>query len=1065
MTTAQNVQTLYLAYFGRPADGNGLDYWVSQIDGPNKQSLQSAANNFALSPEYTSNFTGLSSTQIVKALYLNLFGRQPELGGLKYWSNQLDFGQQTVSKIALSIALGAIDTATTKDATALSAKIQASAVFTTAINTGTADEFSGYDNATGHALGKTYLASVVDAATLAAATAPAALDATLLAVATNGNQVPGQTFALTSGIDSVVGTTGNDTISSPSTGVGLTGLDKIDGGAGTDTLSVTADAAIAIPVTAVVKNVEIANLTSSSTITGDVSGWTGLTKLTVAEVGGNAAGLTAATTTAVTVSDAAQGAGTITINGGSSVDVSSTGATNGAINVAGATGAVSVARTSTTNGAAGSISVTGGTTVNVAQTAANAVATTQTNGTVAVIGSAATTSVTVASSAIATASGTKAGVIANAVGVQDVNYASATDAGTIKSVTVSNFTTLTINDNALTSLSVTGGSSNIIIDNSGLTTATNKTLALTVNGQTGGTLDDADIYTTLNVTTAGANSTFANITTGGVTALTVAGTKGLTLTSTTGLALKTVTVSGAAGVTGDFSAGTVTAVDTSATTGKSTVTVDAAKATFTGGAGVDVVTLTNTVAGKAISLGAGDDTLVLTNSTLPTAAISGGAGTDTLSVSAAVAATQSLSSTFASIVTGFEHLTLSGSTNQSIDLAALGNFNYVTTAGGNGLGLHNLGTGGTLALTGAGTAYTVDHSVVPATNTDTLNLILSADASGAGTSFAATGITASNVVSFDITSTDTAATPAGAFNHSVTLLGNVATSITVHGNAGLALTAADTALTSVDASGITLGGFTFTSSALTAAATIKGSATGINVVDASAAVAKAVTYVGGTGADTFTVTNAKANIITLGDGTNIVAGAASGNNTVTGGANADTVTLGAGNNTVSLGNGVNIFTAGNGNNTYTGGTGVDTVTVGGGANTITTGTGNDIVTFTAAVVNVNSYSTITDAHSGETIAFATKGVETFSTAKVTLAGTAVFQDYANAVVQAGGNASVNGALGWFQFNGDTYLVESAHDGSGVNASFVNGVDNIVKLTGLVDLSLATGIAGHHLILG
>ncbi|MBI3230131.1 MAG: hypothetical protein HYZ45_08160 [Burkholderiales bacterium] len=72
-----------------------------------------------------------------------------------------------------------------------------------------------------------------------------------------------------------------------------------------------------------------------------------------------------------------------------------------------------------------------------------------------------------------------------------------------------------------------------------------------------------------------------------------------------------------------------------------------------------------------------------------------------------------------------------------------------------------------------------------------------------------------------------------------------------------------------------------------------------------------------------------------------------------------------------------------------------------------------------------------------------------------MANTAVFQDYANAVVQNGGNSSVNGHSGWFQFNGDTYYVQSQHDGSGVNASFVNGTDFVVKLTGLIDLSSST----------
>jgi S-layer protein len=194
--------------------------------------------------------------------------------------------------------------------------------------------------------------------------------------------------------------------------------------------------------------------------------------------------------------------------------------------------------------------------------------------------------------------------------------------------------------------------------------------------------------------------------------------------------------------------------------------------------------------------------------------------------------------------------------------------------------------------------------------------------------------------------------------------------------------------------------------------------------------------------------------ISVGDGANTVVVSA-GNNTITAGKGADTVTATTGNNTVTLGDGTNSFTATTGNNTYTGGTGVDTVTVAGGMNTLTLGAGADVVSITAAGANVNTYSTITDAAAGDTITFANLGTETFNATKVTLAGTAVFQDFANAVIQAGGNASVNAATGWFQFGGDTYVVQSRHDGSGNNASFVNGTDMVVKLAGLVDLSTST----------
>ena len=972
--------------------------------------------------------------------------------GLAYYVDGLGKGTFTLADIALTIAVGATGT----DVDAFNAKVAAANLFTAAVDT--TSEIVAYSGNAAAAKARAELATVKDADTLAAFNA----DTSVNNVVTAGANAAGQTFTLTGGIDTIVGGAGNDTIKSPNDGVGLTALDNIDGGAGNDTLNVISTAAISVSATTKVANVEAASLISAGAVSGDVSGWTGLTSLTVSEIGG--ANVKAANTTSVTLADSGQAGNSITVNGGTSVSVTSTGATGGSIYVGqttAATGDVTVSRTTTSAGSAGDINVRGGKTISITQAAANAVNTTQTNGTVSVAGDASTTSVSVTASKAATASSTVAGVNANSVSISDVNAGDTTKAGTITSVSVDGYTTLGIADTALTTLSVAHGSGNIIIDNSGLTTPTNKTLALTANGLTGGTLDDADIYTTLNVTTTGADSTLANITTGAVTAVTVAGSKTLTLTSSAGLtALKTVTVSGSAGIKADLSAATVTAVDTSASTGTSTVTIDGSKATFTGGAGVDKVTTTAATVGKAISLGAGDDTLVLGSAAAPTAAISGGAGTDTLSLSAALAATASASATFAGLVTGFEQLTLTGATNQTIDLAVLGNYNYVSTAGGNGLTLSNLSSGGTLVLTGAGTAYTIGNSAFAAGTDDTINLKLT-DGSGAAVAFAATGITASGVENFVITTADTQATPSGTFNDSVTLLGNSAKSITVSGNAGLTLTATDTALTSVDASGITLGGFSFTTGALAAAATIKGSATGANTVVASAATA-AVTYTGGTGADTVTISNAKNNVVSVGDGANSVV-LGSGNNTVTGGKDADTVVATSGNNTVSLGNGANSFTATSGDNTYTGGTGVDTVTVGGGKNVITLGTGADVVNFSAAGANVNSYSTIADAHSGVTISLIDHGTETSSLTKVTLANTAVFQDYANAVVQAGGNASTNGYVGWFQFNGDTYVVESLHDGSGVNASFANGTDVIVKLAGLVDLSTAT-VTGNSIVL-
>ena len=103
---------------------------------------------------------------------------------------------------------------------------------------------------------------------------------------------------------------------------------------------------------------------------------------------------------------------------------------------------------------------------------------------------------------------------------------------------------------------------------------------------------------------------------------------------------------------------------------------------------------------------------------------------------------------------------------------------------------------------------------------------------------------------------------------------------------------------------------------------------------------------------------------------------------------------------------------------------------------------------------MNTYTTITDGLSGDSIQLKHSATDAFTTAKVVLGDTAVFQDYANAVVNAGGNSVANFHIGWFQYAGNTYIVESEHDAT-VTLNFTNGTDLVVKLSGLVDLSTAS----------
>ena len=887
------AQQLALVFLGRNLDTQWATSTASLLNGSQPSAaLQGAFYNAALAEGVYQ--TSDSPSILVNKIFQNIFGFTASVFEQTAWGSLISNGTITRETAAWTIFKSYLGATNVPDAYKLPAqsKLVAMDAYSTQLAQNADANLALSGGGAAATLARTYVTNVNSQAT--AATAISSVNASVTALA---NSTTGTTFSLTTGVDTITGSSSNDTFNAGDIAgsASFTSGDVLDGGAGTDTLNVFASGQFTgVPAGASVARIENVNITAGkSVVVNAATGLASATALTIAH-GSEQATLsvvTASSTQAVTVTGSNTSAAGITVNGGLTVKVTEIG--GGTITVSGAAGAVTVNNTiSTGNGAP--INVTGGTTIDISQANANAANTTITNGIVTVFGGASTTAVTVTSAAKATASGSVAGVTANSVAITDVN-GGIDKAGTITDVSVSNFTTLSISDNALTKLSLTGGSGNIIIDNSGLTTPTNKTLGLTINGQTGGTLDDADIYTTLNITTTGANSTLANNTFGALTALNVDGSKVLTYTSTTGLSkLATVAVSGTAGLKADLSAATVTSVDASATSGTMTVTIDATKATYKGGAGTDAVTVSGNVS-KAVSLGAGDDTFVLGASTV-TAAVSGSDGKDTLSISAASAATASADAKFAGLVTGFESLTLTGSTNQTVDLAVLGNYANASTSGGNGLTLNGFVSGGILTLTGAGTAYTLANSAFAAGANDVLNITLT-DGSGAGVSFAATGITAADVETINITTVDSQATPTNPLDL-LTLVGNSAKTITVSGNAGLNLTATDTALTSLDATGITKGGFTFTSGALTAAATIKGSLLGGDTINAAAAT-KAVTITEYAGTNTITGSSTVASTLTGGSGVDTIVGGA-GNDVIVGGGGADVITGGAGADSITL---------------------------------------------------------------------------------------------------------------------------------------------------------------------
>ncbi|TFW02461.1 DUF4214 domain-containing protein [Oxalobacteraceae bacterium OM1] len=651
------------------------------------------------------------------------------------------------------------------------------------------------------------------------------------------------------------------------------------------------------------------------------------------------------------------------------------------------------------------VSAWGGSTVSVVQAAGNAAAQ-------AITAAAPTVSVKGGSTVGITDGSAKANVVTTAN--VDSNGGKATITGT-----------------AIANVSLANSAQAADIVNAG---ATGKaTLNLTVNNVTGGAIitDTKDEYSTVNITATGKKSSIElDGKTGAAFAgktLSVGGDAALTLKVNAASALTTVTVSGSGGLTSDLSAGTVTSIDASASTGANVITVDGTKATYKGGSGNDTVTL----------------------AAAPTKAIDGGAGTDTVAFSG-VTDLSTLNKTALANVTNFEVLQLTGvvgtaatPAKNTLDVSAL-------PTGFNGVVVNTTTDKGDLIINKVATGFnftelasqTFKSTIALKTDglSDVLNLNLGNAKSAAIDAKTGGGVVATGFETVNITSS--ADTSAAAVQHKLNLTDATATSLAISGAAG------------VD----------FTGSTLSAVATVSAaSATGDIKIDLTGGLTTGVTVTTGTGNDTIKSAAAAGKVDTINSGTgndNITVG--DGDNVINagGGTAAVGVTIVAGNGENSItvgGSGKSSITVGSGNNVVVGGAGADTVHVGSGANTLTLGAGKDVVVFDAVSSSSAIFTTVKDAAAGDSFDFGTVAAIANGTAKLGAALTSGVNDYQTFLNAAAGKGA--GVVSWFQFGGDTYVVE---DVSATN-SFAAGTDHIVKLTGLIDLSGAT-IAGNVITL-
>ena len=123
LPVAEQLEAIYIGYFGRAADGGGLNYWeqyYSQLIASGHtvdQTLTIIANDFApqaetvgLYPFLAGSITLLSTANLqilVTQIFQNLFGVNPDSGGEAYWVNQLQTGAVALGSAILAIANGA----------------------------------------------------------------------------------------------------------------------------------------------------------------------------------------------------------------------------------------------------------------------------------------------------------------------------------------------------------------------------------------------------------------------------------------------------------------------------------------------------------------------------------------------------------------------------------------------------------------------------------------------------------------------------------------------------------------------------------------------------------------------------------------------------------------------------------------------------------------------------------------------------------------------------------------------------------------------------------------------
>ncbi len=205
-TPLNQVSSLYVGYFGRAGDPNGENYWIGQLNAKTI-TLQSIASSFATQPEATAKYPYLANPSLadpgtfVDQVFQNVFNHPADAAGKAYWVAQLQAAGGSASAIGAMI-LNVISGASGADDTTIRNKTDVASDFTVkATNAGTTW------NASAAAQSSAEIAATNDTAASVTA-AKAATDAYIAAA-------PGPQSNFTLGTDTLTASTQNANFNAP----------------------------------------------------------------------------------------------------------------------------------------------------------------------------------------------------------------------------------------------------------------------------------------------------------------------------------------------------------------------------------------------------------------------------------------------------------------------------------------------------------------------------------------------------------------------------------------------------------------------------------------------------------------------------------------------------------------------------------------------------------------------------------------------------------------------------------------------------------------------------------